>query len=269
MPAEKRCPTCQRVMPLLATECLYCRPPRPAPTAPAADAEPRYSVIRSGNGAAGRANGAPAPAAPASKRPVLREDEAAWYCRIGGQIIGPVTAFEIRDAFTKGQIDGEASIGVRGHKDWFPIKELPQFADLVTRPTLAAPGYAEPPRPAPRPAAAEPRDLIAPPAPVALPRTRTPPPRPAAAPAPAPILPPRPVVPPGREDDTLVVTPLPPPGPGQTPDGSPAPPSSGTLQAWQAEVKRLRGQVRLLLVVSGVLLSLSLVLLLAWMKAKS
>jgi hypothetical protein len=238
-------------MPLLATQCLYCRPPRPVTAAPAADAEPRYSVVRSGNGSAGR----PAAAAPA-RRPVLRDEEVAWYCRIGGQIIGPVTAFEIRDAYTKGQIDGEASIGVRGHKDWYPIKELPQFADLVTRPS--APTPVVPPRPAPAPPAAEPRDLMAAPAP-ALPRTRTPMPRPARAPPPAAAAP-APVADSGREDDTLVVAPLPPPGPGQTPDGAPAPPTSATLLAWQNEVRRLRGQVRLLLVVSGVLLTLAFVL---------
>jgi hypothetical protein len=265
LPVAKRCPLCNRVMPLLATECLYCRPPVPAATPTDPGEEPRFSVIR--RGLASR-SGSGEGDTDQTRLPLMRENEAAWYCRIGGQIIGPVTAFAIRDAFSKGQIDSEASIGVRGQKDWFPIRSLPQFADLVTQPaipvplpTSAAVGAAG--STASRPVESlppEPRVVVSP---AAMPAPH--PPRGGDGPA-APAG--RPATTAAREDATLIVSPLPPPTFGSPPDASNGTSAPNALQVWQSEVKRLRRRVALLAITSGGLLVLALTFLGLWLSRR-
>lgn len=90
----------------------------------------------------------PADRPSAPRPPATPGADRIWYCKIGGQTIGPVTAEDIRAAYAKGQINRDASVGIRGKKDWFSIRSLPEFADLVTgvgpRPGRARPAAAPP-----------------------------------------------------------------------------------------------------------------------------
>jgi len=198
--------------------------------APLSAEEQRYHVVRAGAGAPATDGDLPA-----SVR-TLEESARVWYCKIGGQTVGPCLAADIRDAFSKGQIDGQASVGVQGYKAWYPIRSLPQFSHLVTgvRPAPSArPGASVVPAPlptlgAPRPAgpAGPPLGGPSPSAPGSLP----------AAPGAHGLVPS-----PGsqRDDETLVVPPLPPPallGIGDH-TGEVADPR---LRAYQAEVRSLR-----------------------------
>lgn len=219
----------------------------------------RFNVVKTGQ---------PFQAAAAATAPVsaglpadvlsIGEDAAVWYCRIGGQTIGPVTAPQIRGAFAKGQIDGQASVGIQGKQDWFPIRSLPQFSDILTGIGPAPTARPRTPRAAagaalPGPQTAHPRrpPLILPP-----PAQPDPPPR-----LPAPALPaaggaPQPIASPEREDKTEIVPPLPPPGqvPGAQfvtpiPSRNLPPP----MAVMQDEILRLKRLALILGIVAGVL----------------
>ncbi len=218
---DRTCPKCHRPIPVLATECMHCHAPLPAE-------EQRYHVVRAG-----------APAAdgdlPASVR-TLEETARVWYCKIGGQTVGPCLAADIRDAFSKGQIDGQASVGVQGYKAWYPIRSLPQFSHLVTgvRPVpTARPGAAA--APAPLPTLGAPRPGAPTGSPLGGPGPSAPRPMPAAPGAQGLVPSPNSQ----REDETLVVPPLPPPallGIGDH-TGEVADPR---VRAYQAEVRSLK-----------------------------
>ncbi len=254
MNPERVCPHCRNPVPLLATECLFCR--KPLGVNPPAE-EPRYQVIRSGQ--------PPVDAVPEEVRR-LDEQSRVYYCKLGGQTVGPVTAADIRDAFGKGQIDGQASVGIQGRKEWYPIRALPQFSQLITgvgpvpqtRPPAMQTGAAAPPAPAPWPAPGP-----AGPGPrtdagrASLPRP-TPPPRPGIegpdwgnAVAPMGLVPSAAA----RNDETLVVAPLPSPAllqigasTGQVVDPQ--------LALWQKEVRSWRRLAYLFGILAGGLLLL-------------
>ncbi|MFH2009585.1 MAG: DUF4339 domain-containing protein [bacterium] len=199
----------------------------------------------------------------------LKEGERVWYCRIGGQIIGPVTSTDIRDAFSKGQIDGQATVGIQGKKDWFPIRSLPQFKDMITgigRPpqarTLPVPVMGGASLPGPR---ADRRT----PGPVNLPQSSSsPPPVPPSIPvsAPGPMFLPAGLPAPAplgqqRNDETQVVPPLPPPtalpSAQSLNPGSPGANNAALLD----ELGRVRRMALLFGILSGVLMIASAVLL--------
>lgn len=286
-------------MPPLASECVFC-----APRAGAASDHPLGAVRAApvGNGASGGGGqgGAAGPVIVSGKAvgsqvpPEVRnlgEQSRVYYCKIGGQTVGPVTAADIRDAFSKGQIDGHASVGIQGRKEWFAIRALPQFSHLITgvgrapssRSTsglsgpegpAGGPGIAHGMSPGPAPRGASPRPM---PPPSALPR---PMPAPGAALRPMPPhgAPPRPsqVMPvatyapsalsiqglPGlgntsqgvlRNDETLVVPPL--PHPALLAIGaSTAQVRDPQLEAWQKEVRSWRRRAIIFQILTGVLL---------------
>ena len=270
MPAEKRCPRCGSIIPLLANACMRCHPQGHA--GPPVE-DQRFSVMRSGQQLKPvAAQPTRAPADVTSIHPGQR----VWYCRIGGQTIGPVTSIDIRDAFSKGQIDGHASVGIQGKKDWFLIRALPQFSDLVTGigPAPGPPGNpvrggglpppASPqrtpapvsiPAPAGRPSRASHRPLAAAPA------------RASAAPfaaqpqlGPGFLLPPRPTNA-ARDDETMVVPPLPIPT-GTAPAAAPAAgKATNELSFWQEEARRHRRLNVVLGILAGGLFVLSAALL--------
>lgn len=254
MPQDRVCPYCHTPVAPLAEECPRCGAGLPG-------AGPRYHVVRANRPNAGP--GAPRPASQPTAAPLpaatdlppgvttINEMARVWYCKIGGQTVGPVLAEDIRTAFSKGRINGQASVGVQGYQAWYPIRSLPQFAHMIT-------GVG--PVPAPRgPAQAQPAPRIAAPPLAASPA-------PAHASGPAPASPPAHAVPmelgrpsspqTDRDDETLVVAPLPPPGwlavgdsTGQVTDPR--------LQSLSTEVGRLRKLVVTLAVLSGLLFVLS------------
>ncbi len=243
MSNQRTCPRCRSAIPPSASACARCG-------AEEADG-PRFSVVKAGEPFAAAAAGAAAPLVPTLPPDVLDigEGDQVWYCRIGGQIIGPVTAPQIRSAFSKGQIDGQASVGIRGKQDWFPIRSLPQFSDLLTGIGPAPrPALASLPASAPRlPPRGEPDG----PSPMGLPQ--------ASAPGPPGVplepisagheLPSLPIKSPEREDKTEVVAPLPPPGPVPGAQVHEPGPSSGHSQSAAAllgEIRRLRRLVLIL-----------------------
>lgn len=226
MNPERLCPRCKNPVPLLATECLFCKSPM-GPNPPAD--EPRYQVLRAGN--------PPSDIVPEEVRR-LGEQSRVYYCKLGGQTVGPVTAADIREAFGKGQIDGQASVGIQGRKEWYPIRALPQFSQLITGVGPAPPSRppAGRPTPLPRPGA-ESGD-----------------PRPTAAQLG--------LFPSGtsRNDGTLVVAPL--PSPALLQIGS----STGQvvdpqLALWQQEVRSWRRLAYVFGILSGALLLLSAALI--------
>jgi hypothetical protein len=250
---------------LLAQACVQCGAPLTEPE----PIEPRYHVQRAGAqpSPAGGAAPDPAPGAGLPRDiPSLDESAQVWYCKIGGQTVGPCLAADIRDAFAKGQINGEASVGVRGHKAWYPIRSLPQFAQMITGVGLApspraaslrpGPAGAPPPGPAAGTAAAGQGAGVAP--------------GPGAPPAPTSACQPAPgAAPPGRpttsatgqrEDETLVVPPLPPPSLMEVGNQT-AQVHDPAVAAWRAEVAALRRKLWILGALTALLGLCSAVLL--------
>lgn len=258
MSQQNRCPRCNSVIPPLASRCIHCAPQTTAE-------DMRFNVVKKGQSIPAASAGAE-PVSAGLPADVLSIGESAqvWYCRIGGQIIGPVTAPEIRGAFGKGQIDGQAKVGIQGKQDWFPIRALPQFSNILT-----GIGPAPVSRPLPAPALAGtglpgPNQARQRPAPVPLPPPARPEPAtpmaqhpPGARPAVPPIGgAPIPVTSPDRDDKTELVPPLPPPGPvpgAQYATPVPSrnlPPPQAVLQD---EIKRLKRLALIMGIVAGVL----------------
>lgn len=223
----------------------------------------RFSVVKKGEPFQAAAMAAAAPVTPGLPADVLSIGESAqvWYCRIGGQTIGPVTAAEIRGAFGKGQIDGQAAVGIQGKRDWFPIRALPQFSDLLTgigpaptsRPLREPVPVAAHSAPLPGRQSAPPRRPMNLP-PLAQPATSLAPgPLSTSTPAMGAVAP---ITSPDRDDKTEVVPPLPPPGeiPGvqyvtPVPSRNLPPPPAVLLD----EVRRLKRVAVILGVLAGVL----------------
>jgi GYF domain 2 len=236
---QNRCQRCNRVIPPLASGCVHCSPQTAA-------ADMRFNVVKVGEPFA---VAAPVSAGLPADVVTIGESAQVWYCRIGGQNVGPVTAADIRGAFAKGQINGQASVGIQGKQDWFPIRSLPQFSDILS-------GI----RPAPtaRPLPAQPPAGIGLPPPQAAPR-RAPPATAGPPPRPGPAVDqnaPRPISSPDRDDKTEIVPPLPPPGPvpgAQYTTPIPSrnlPPPPAVLQD---EIKRLQRLALILGIVAGAL----------------
>lgn len=258
MSQQKRCSRCNSVIPHKASECAYCASQAVAP-------DSRFNVVRTGKPFRASAAAA-APIRTGLPADVLSigESSQVWYCRIGGQIIGPVTAAEIRGAFAKGQIDGQASVGIQGKKDWFPIRSLPQFSDILTG---IGPAPTARPLPAQAPAGAalpSPQTAHQRPVPLNLPPPARPDPVAPAAPKPPALAPPAPptagapapIRSPDRDDKTEIVPPLPPPGqvPGAqystpVPSRNLPPP----LTVLQDDIRRLKRLALILGIVAGVL----------------
>jgi len=213
--------------------------------------EPRYHVQRAGGPASPAGGAAPGPAPGAGLPrdiPSLDESAQVWYCKIGGQTVGPCLAADIRDAFAKGQINGEASVGVRGHKAWYPIRSLPQFAQMITgvglAPSPRAPSQLPGPAGPPPPAAGAPASGGRPPP--------APGPGAGAQASPFPSAPvatsegqPTPSALGQREDATLVVPPLPPPSLMEVGNRT-AQVHDPAVAAWRAEVAALRRKLWIL-----------------------
>lgn len=268
MNPERLCPNCRNPVPLLSAECLYCHRPL-GPAQPAE--EPRFQVVRAGQ---------PVVDSVPEEVRSLDEQSRVYYCKLGGQTVGPVTAADIREAFAKGQIDGQASVGIKGRKEWFPIRALPQFSHLITgvgpkpapRAPAAPPSLPTPPASAARSTGAPPspasaaRSAGAPPSPTgprgdaaraladrptALPRPGGDGRRSAATPLPA-LSGPSSI---SRNDETLVVSPLPSPALLAI-GGSTGQLTDPQLAAWQREVRSWRRLAIIFGVLSGALVLL-------------
>ncbi len=241
MSQQNLCPRCNSVIPPLASGCVHCGPP--------AAVDMRFNVVKAGEPFHAAAN-AMAPVSVGLPADVLTigEGDQVWYCRIGGQNVGPVTAAEIRGAFAKGQIDGQASVGIQGKQDWFPIRSLPQFSDLLTG---IGPAPTSRPLPLQTPVAAS----------LPLPKTAPQPPapanrRPLVRPANAAPVAPTPVASPNRDDKTEIVPPLPPPGPMPGAQYATPVPSRNLpppMAVLQDEIRRLRRLALILGFVAGAL----------------
>lgn len=71
-------------------------------------------------------------------------DEAEWHVAVDGEQGGPYTAAQMHDMFAQGQIDQETFLWRDGYQDWIPLRESPEFQDLVAGAAQAAPQAAMP-----------------------------------------------------------------------------------------------------------------------------
>ncbi|MBA3819614.1 MAG: zinc-ribbon domain-containing protein [Deltaproteobacteria bacterium] len=69
-------------------------------------------------------------------------DDAVWHVVINQDQVGPMTAAEVQQRFTGGEIDAETYIWREGFADWLPIAQVDTFAGFVASgtTTTASPG---------------------------------------------------------------------------------------------------------------------------------
>src|SRR5689334_5837081 len=102
-------------------------------------------VVRGG---AGAAEPAPAPAVEKDTRVYdygyegggPAADEAVWHVVINQDQVGPMTAAEVQQRFSAGEIDAETYIWREGFSDWQPLTQVEAFASLAQGAPAAAPG---------------------------------------------------------------------------------------------------------------------------------
>lgn len=61
-------------------------------------------------------------------------EEGEWHVVIDQEQVGPLTAEEVRQRFSSGEIDSDTYIWKEGFDDWERIPEVPEFADLESTP---------------------------------------------------------------------------------------------------------------------------------------
>src|SRR5687768_11255119 len=58
-------------------------------------------------------------------------DDAVWHVVINQDQVGPMTAGEVQQRFSAGEIDADTYIWREGFADWLPIASVDQFAGFV------------------------------------------------------------------------------------------------------------------------------------------
>jgi predicted Zn finger-like uncharacterized protein len=103
-------------------------------------------VVRGGGG--GAAEPAPQPAVEKDTRVydygyeggAPAGDEAVWHVVINQDQVGPMSAAEVQQRFTAGEIDAETYIWREGFADWQPLAQVDAFAAFVQSSAAASPG---------------------------------------------------------------------------------------------------------------------------------
>ena len=95
-------------------------------------------VVRGG---AGAAEPAPAPAQEKDTRVydygyeggdhAPAGDESVWHVVINQDQVGPMTAVDVQQRFSRGEIDSETYIWREGFSDWLPLAQVDTFAQLI------------------------------------------------------------------------------------------------------------------------------------------
>jgi predicted Zn finger-like uncharacterized protein len=80
-------------------------------------------------------------------------DESVWHVVINQDQVGPMTAVDVQQRFTSGEIDAETYIWREGFPDWLPLAQVDTFASLVA--SSGAGGAGAPAAAAPRSGGAE------------------------------------------------------------------------------------------------------------------
>ena len=103
-------------------------------------------VVRGG---AGAAEAAPAPAPEKDTRVydygydggdhAPAGDEPVWHVVINQDQVGPMTAVEVQQRFSGGEIDSETYIWREGFADWLPLAQVDTFAQLASAGPASAP----------------------------------------------------------------------------------------------------------------------------------
>ncbi|MBA3455486.1 MAG: zinc-ribbon domain-containing protein, partial [Deltaproteobacteria bacterium] len=65
-------------------------------------------------------------------------DESVWHVVINQDQVGPMTAAEVQQRFTAGEIDGETYAWREGFADWLPLSQVDTFAAFVSSGTTTA-----------------------------------------------------------------------------------------------------------------------------------
>jgi predicted Zn finger-like uncharacterized protein len=65
-------------------------------------------------------------------------DEAVWHVVINQDQVGPMTAVEVRQRFSSGEIDAETYVWREGFADWMPLAQVDTFAALAASPAPAS-----------------------------------------------------------------------------------------------------------------------------------
>jgi predicted Zn finger-like uncharacterized protein len=97
-------------------------------------------VVRGGGGGAGAAEPTAAPAAEKDTRvydygyeggAAPAGDESVWHVVINQDQVGPMTAAEVQQRFSSGEIDAETYAWREGFADWQPLAQVDAFAEFV------------------------------------------------------------------------------------------------------------------------------------------
>src|SRR5882757_3441150 len=88
-------------------------------------------------------------------------DEPVWHVVINQDQVGPMTAVEVQQRFSGGEIDSETYIWREGFADWLPLAQVDTFAQLAAAGPASgggarSAGGGAPPTPRATPAAAKP-----------------------------------------------------------------------------------------------------------------
>ena len=67
-------------------------------------------------------------------------DESVWHVVINQDQVGPMTAAEVQQRFSSGEIDGETYAWREGFADWMPLSQVDAFAAMVSAGTTRSAG---------------------------------------------------------------------------------------------------------------------------------
>ena len=67
-------------------------------------------------------------------------DESVWHVVINQDQVGPMTAAEVQQRFSSGEIDGETYAWREGFADWMPLSQVDAFASMVSAGTTRSAG---------------------------------------------------------------------------------------------------------------------------------
>lgn len=105
-------------------------------------------IVVRGGGGAGAAEPAPAPQQEKDTRvydygyeggdQAPAGDESVWHVVINQDQVGPMTAVEVQQRFSAGEIDAETYIWREGFADWLPLAQVDTFAQLAAAGPAAA-----------------------------------------------------------------------------------------------------------------------------------
>jgi len=70
---------------------------------------------------------------------------ADWFYLCGGEVVGPLSADELRDQFVAGQLTRETPVRRGGEGNWVPAKKVKGLCDALPAPVSRPPVAPEPP----------------------------------------------------------------------------------------------------------------------------